>query len=500
MAITQEGAFLAEYLAQALPADLYLKEGLSTSFKTSFKTSFFSKLSELVQRLFQTYQALIFVMAQGIVTRVMAPLLRDKHTDPAVVVLDEKGRFVISALSGHEGGANELALRISSLIGAEPVITTASEVRKTYIVGLGWRKGKTAQDLIAAVKRALAEVEVSLEKVKFLATAWVKQEDPVAYEAAKALGTQIRFIPKWLIDHFFETRPWPRSRFVFQKIGVYGVAEPCALLAGRNTRLVLERQSFDGVTVAVAKEHLPQEILKPKSPEILVLGGTTEAVKTAKRLRAQGRPFYLSTATDYGYELFSEFVPEPFLVKERFTEEGLRRFVQEKEIKKIIDCTHPYAQEITKIAQKVTKTEGLSYFSVVRKTNQPSLAYSKLIHAFSLKEAAEKILKLDLKRVLFTTGSKDLSFVPLLEGREIFVRVLPYEESILACLRAGLKRRQIIALQGPFSKDFNLALIRELKIQALVTKRSGREGGYPEKIKACQEAGIWAIVVEKKDD
>ncbi len=496
MAVTQEGAFLAEYLAQTLSADLYLKEGLSTSFKASF----FSRLSELVRRIFQVYQALIFVMAQGIVTRVIAPFLRDKHIDPAVVVLDEKGRFVISTLSGHEGGANDLALWISSLIGAEPVITTASEARRTYVVGLGWRKGKTAQDLIAAVNKALAEVEVSLEEVRLLATAWVKREDPVAYEAAKALGTQIRFIPKWLIDHFFEAWPWPRSRLVYQKIGVYGVAEPCALLAGQNTRLVLERQSFDGVTVAVAREHLPQEILKSKSPEILVLGGTTEAVKMAKRLRAQGRPFYLSTATDYGYELFSEFIPDPFLVKERFTEEGLRHFVQEKGIKKIIDCTHPYAQEITKIAQKVAKTEGLSYLSAMRKTNESSFSYSKLIQVFSLKEAAKKILELDLKRVLFTTGSKDLSFVPLLEEREVFVRVLPYEESILACLRAGLKRRQIIALQGPFSKEFNLALIRELKIQALITKKSGREGGYPEKIKACQEAGIWAIVVEKKDD
>ncbi len=496
MAVTQEGTFLAEYLAQALAADLYLKEGLSTPFKASF----FSKLSESLQGLFQVYPALVFVMAQGIVTRVIAPFLRNKHLDPAVVVLDEKGRFVISALSGHEGGANELALWISSLIGAEPVITTASEARRTYVVGLGWRKGKTTQDLIAAVKKALAEIEVSLEEVRFLATAWVKQKDPVAYEAAKALGTQIRFIPKWLIDHFFEAWPWPRSRFVFQKIGVYGVAEPCALLSGRNTRLVLERQNFDGVTVAVAKEHLPQEILKSKPPEILVLGGTSEAVKIAKRLRAQGRPFYLSTATDYGYELFSEFLPESFLIKERFTEEGLRRFVQEKGIKKIIDCTHPYAQEITKIAQKVAQTEDLSYFSAARKINELSLSYTKIIRVSSLEEAAEKILELDLNRVLFTTGSKDLSFVPLLEGREVFVRVLPYEESILACLRVGLKRRQIIALQGPFSKEFNLALIRELEVQALVTKKSGREGGGPEKIKACQEAGIWAIVVERKDD
>jgi cobalamin biosynthesis protein CbiG len=77
----------------------------------------------------RTSKNIICIMATGIVVRASAPLLKDKRTDPAVVVLDEKGSFVISLLSGHMGGANELAGNIAGHLGAQPVITTASDVQ-----------------------------------------------------------------------------------------------------------------------------------------------------------------------------------------------------------------------------------------------------------------------------------------------------------------------------------------------------------------------------------
>ena len=67
-------------------------------------------------------------MAAGIVVRTIAPLLKDKKTDPAVVVLDEQGKFAVSLVSGHLGGANELAREIARHLGGEAVITTASDV------------------------------------------------------------------------------------------------------------------------------------------------------------------------------------------------------------------------------------------------------------------------------------------------------------------------------------------------------------------------------------
>ncbi|MFR2773148.1 MAG: cobalamin biosynthesis central domain-containing protein [Clostridium sp.] len=84
-------------------------------------------LKEWTKRQFQQADGLIFVGAAGIAVRACAPFVQDKTKDPAVIVIDETGRYAVSLLSGHLGGANELALRAASIIGAEPVITTATD-------------------------------------------------------------------------------------------------------------------------------------------------------------------------------------------------------------------------------------------------------------------------------------------------------------------------------------------------------------------------------------
>lgn len=104
----------------------------------------FSRLSDVISRLWQEYTVLIFVMASGIVIRQIAPLIERKDRDPAVLVLDEEGKFVIPLLSGHLGGANAWAQQISEQIGALPVITTATDVRgmvapDEYARRYGWK-------------------------------------------------------------------------------------------------------------------------------------------------------------------------------------------------------------------------------------------------------------------------------------------------------------------------------------------------------------------------
>ncbi len=92
-----------------------------------------------LKRLWASHQGLICIMAAGIVVRSIAPLIRDKRKDPCVIVLDENGKFVISLLSGHYGGGNELARRVASIIGGQPVITTASDVTGHTSIDL-WAK------------------------------------------------------------------------------------------------------------------------------------------------------------------------------------------------------------------------------------------------------------------------------------------------------------------------------------------------------------------------
>ena len=111
------------------------------------------KLSELVEKLFNQYDSIIFIMATGIVVRVIAPYINSKFSDPAILVSDEKGTNIISLLSGHMGGANELTNYLSSLIGANPVITTATDINE-----------KSSLDMIA--KKLDAHIDDFRENVK----------------------------------------------------------------------------------------------------------------------------------------------------------------------------------------------------------------------------------------------------------------------------------------------------------------------------------------------
>jgi cobalt-precorrin 5A hydrolase len=88
----------------------------------------FIEIKDVAEKVFSEYDGLVFIMATGIVVRVIAPFIKGKDVDPAVVVMDEAGRFAISLLSGHLGGANELAREVAGLTGATPVITTATDV------------------------------------------------------------------------------------------------------------------------------------------------------------------------------------------------------------------------------------------------------------------------------------------------------------------------------------------------------------------------------------
>ena len=124
ISVTLKGALLGEKLHGQLDdkIDLYAKaKGPLHS-----ETAAYDNLSVLVNDIFDKYDGLIFIMATGIVVRVIAPHIRDKRYDPAVVVMDDAGIHAISLLSGHLGGANELTEQVAAAVGARPVITTAT--------------------------------------------------------------------------------------------------------------------------------------------------------------------------------------------------------------------------------------------------------------------------------------------------------------------------------------------------------------------------------------
>jgi len=158
VAVTPSGRSLARYLQSQLDGlDIYLppkfrpeqensaaadgvKADISRTGEPAGLTENFYRgsLGEKMGELMAEYEGIICIMALGIVVRTVSPWLEDKRSDPAVVVVDEKGRYAISALSGHVGGANRLSRQLASILGAEAVITTATDVR-----------GRLAFDLLA---------------------------------------------------------------------------------------------------------------------------------------------------------------------------------------------------------------------------------------------------------------------------------------------------------------------------------------------------------------
>jgi cobalt-precorrin 5A hydrolase len=213
----------------------------------------FASIMALTRDLFPQYERLIFIAPCGAVVRALAPNLRDKREDPAVVVVDAAGRFAISLLSGHEGGANDLSVAVANLLGAEPVVTTTTNALKDVIVGVGCRRGTSAEKIVAAVTGALEKIPMGLSRVRLLASADVKAQEEGLMEAARRLGVPLRIVPSEEIRA--AGRDFARSDFVMGKVDLPAVAEPAALLAGRRTRLLLPKTARDGVTVAVAVEN-----------------------------------------------------------------------------------------------------------------------------------------------------------------------------------------------------------------------------------------------------
>ncbi|TCK98652.1 cobalt-precorrin 5A acetaldehyde-lyase [Natranaerovirga hydrolytica] len=131
LTLTKGGVALGKQLKKHYPnATLYTLEKYIEDETVPIKPS----LDGIIQELFVTHNVLVFIMATGIVVRKIAPYLKDKTTDPAVIVMDEKGDFVISLLSGHLGKANEWAHTISHKIKATPVITTSSDLNHIMAV------------------------------------------------------------------------------------------------------------------------------------------------------------------------------------------------------------------------------------------------------------------------------------------------------------------------------------------------------------------------------
>ena len=269
IAVTTDGIKVAERIKEKLNGEVtvFLPQKLKQSKLTATQLSrvcglpqgrpqatyFSKKLVDLVGDIFSEYDGLIFVMASGIVVRVISPYIENKHTDPAVVVVDDVGRFVVSLLSGHEGGANNLAHKVANILKTDAVITTGTEAKKDIIIGIGCKRGIGSAEVKEAISNALADADLSIDRVRLAGTVDLKADEAGLLCALEELDIPLRVVSRAEIETC--AKDYSKSDFVTEKIGVGGVCEPAALISGRKTKLILKKQKYPGITIAIAQEN-----------------------------------------------------------------------------------------------------------------------------------------------------------------------------------------------------------------------------------------------------
>lgn len=226
--------------------------------------------------------------------------------------------------------------------------------------------------------------------------------------------------------------------------------------------------------------------------EICVFAGTSEGRQLISLLTGQGLGVYACVATEYGGTLLPE--GENLTVSAaRLTREDMEALFRTREFDCVVDATHPYAPIVTENIRQACADTGREYIRLLRDGGGIP---EGCVYAEDTAAAVEALRTLP-GNILLTTGSKELGAYAALPdfAQRVYARVLPVESSIAACRETGLPAAHILAMQGPFDKEMNLAMLRTVRASVLVTKEAGSKGGFLEKAEAAAEAGATLLVI-----
>lgn len=230
--------------------------------------------------------------------------------------------------------------------------------------------------------------------------------------------------------------------------------------------------------------------------KIVIFGGTAEGRKLVEAASSGDLKLHICVATEYGASLLPE--RENVMIHQGAMEENeMEAFLAETAPSYCLDATHPYAALVTKNVQKACLKLKIPYIRVFREEGNSG----DFVSVESVAAAAE-FLKGVSGNIFLTTGSKELdkyTVIPHYKTR-CFARVLPSVEVLEKCNALGFFGRNLIAMQGPFSEEINYAMLRQTESEWMVTKNSGREGGYQEKCEAAIRAGVKIVVVERPEE
>ena len=224
-----------------------------------------------------------------------------------------------------------------------------------------------------------------------------------------------------------------------------------------------------------------------------VFAGTTEGRALVEFLTGRENVAVTAcVATEYGGALLAP--AEGLTVSaRRMTAEEMTALLAGEGFDLAVDATHPYAREATENIAAACQRAGVPYLRLLREAGE------RPGDAVFVPDIPAAVAFLDGKdgNVLLTTGSKEIALYSNMRefADRAYARVLPMEESLRACREAGLAPSHILAMQGPFSREMNAATLRAVSARFLVTKDTGRAGGYEEKAAAAGEAGAVLVTV-----
>lgn len=595
---SQQGGKTSLFLLQKLREKGYSCQGYLYE-KYQQKGLFsFKRAEDIIRKCFQQKSGLVFVCAAGIAVRQISSFIQSKQTDCPVLVMDELGKFVIPVLSGHMGGANQLAEICAELTGATPVITTATDlhekfavdvfavknnlqitdmslakeisagilgsqripvyleecfVRSKYlwqeleiisgkerpeglakgkqnetvngiiispycqpagtkqlhliprqiILGIGCRKGASAEEIGQAVSEVLQEARIDWRAISRLCTIDFKKEEPGLLEFCRQQQISMQCFRREELAQ--QDGEFTGSAFVCEITGVDNVCERSAI-AGGGERLIVGKQKKGRVTVAVAVRKAGLDFDLSGSGEgdgtqrgnIILFGGTTEGKLLVEYMEQQGIACYVSVATEYGKKVLPSLLEHCKILVGRMDQQQMEAFFREKNIRLVLDATHPYAVEVTRNITKACEASGICCIRAGRETT-PEIAGA--VYVSSSQEAVEYLNRKDGKALL-TTGSKELKYFQKVSDYQnrLYARILPMQQAVQKAKEYGFSQEHLICGMGPYSVEQNRKMIEDTQVSFLVTKDTGKEGGFPEKAEAARLAGIKLLIIRRPVD
>ncbi len=233
---------------------------------------------------------------------------------------------------------------------------------------------------------------------------------------------------------------------------------------------------------------------------ILVLAGTSEGHQVISGLARAGYRVAASSVTPYGADLAARSGAELCLCG-RLDEPGLEKALVDLGAAAVVDATHPHAEEVSSLAKRVSQRLGRPYLRY-RRSSGPLPDSHLVVRVAGCRQAAEEALRLSQGKTIFlTTGVKRLDEFARVcrpSGR-LAARILPNLESLRRCLELGFAPNEILAAQGPFSRESNRQQYLDFGAGVVVTKDGGLRGGLPEKVMAALDLGIPIVVIDSPE-